>query len=131
VETLHLYELAPDGTRIGEATVDLDKSTFEFAPPLMVQEPPPRHWLLCLDDRGEALVSWLPVWRARGHVGFGASAGGGASDQFVGATVMFAPSAWYRSGFSAGASVGWSPQRRGATWRVQVAIALDRIFKGG
>jgi len=131
VETLHLYELGPHGERIGEAAVDLDRSTFEFAPPLLVSEPPPNHWLMCLDSEGEALVTWVPLWRAAGHVGVGISGGGSGSHQFLGGTVMFAPSAWYRSGFSVGASVGWSPQGRGATWRVQVALALDRVFKGG
>lgn len=130
VQSAHLYEITSAGKVIKEAQIDLSKSNFQFSIQPQ-QERKARKWMTGLDSQGELLVSYLPINRYHGMLGFGLS--GGAStrnSQFVGLTVMGFPPSWYNSGFGVGASVGYSPQNRNSvSWRFQVSWSPLDLFK--
>jgi hypothetical protein len=130
VQTVHLWETTADGkTVLGEAKIDLSKSTFDFTIEEQ-RDQPARKWLTGLSTRGELLVSWLPINKFHGMMGIGLSAGAGTQNtQFAGITVMGFPPGWYNSGFGVGASVGYSPQDKGkVSYRLQVAWSLRDLF---
>lgn len=128
VQTLHLYELAPDGSKIGEAKVDMDASSFQFStlpPPVRA---PVQHWLLCIGSNGDVLGTYLPWYGFGGQVGFGFSGGSTLSGKpFIGGTVMVFPPRWAHSSIGLGASVGWSP-KGGNVYRIQVAWSFGKLF---
>ena len=91
---------------------------------------PAHHWLVNLSNKGELLVTYLPINKYDNMIGFGLSAGANTkNDQFVGLTVMGFPPTWYKSRFGVGASVGYSPQTKGVAWRVQVAWSFADLFR--
>ena len=129
VSTVHMYEITANGQVIKEAYVDLDQSTFQYAIDQQ-REQSARNWLVNLSNKGELLVSWLPISKYDGMFGAGLSAGMNANNsKFVGVTVMGFPPKWYKSGFGIGASVGYDPNDKHVAYRLQLAWSFTDIFR--